>query len=184
MIKVIPNWHPFFVHFTVALITVSALCFLVGYLLNSRKTGKELLIVARWCLWLGTLAAIATLSAGFIAYYTVAHDTPSHLAMTEHRNWAIATFVFIFLVAAWSVYLYFKKKAEGLYFVLAMFVVVILLMSTAWRGAEVVYRYGVGVMSLPKSTGDGHQHQHGNDVKTEPGSPQRKKEQNHSGHKH
>lgn len=36
----------------------------------------------------------------------------------------------------------------------------ILVTITTWFGAEVVYRYGIGVQSLPKSTGVGHQHSH------------------------
>ncbi|MBL4850981.1 MAG: hypothetical protein JKY90_01690, partial [Gammaproteobacteria bacterium] len=35
------------------------------------------------------------------------------------------------------------------------------LASTAWHGGEVVYRYGIGVISLPKVEGDGHDHAHG-----------------------
>ena len=35
--------------------------------------------------------------------------------------------------------------------------------STAWRGGEIVYRYGIGVMSLPQTSvddKDGHEHSH------------------------
>ena len=36
------------------------------------------------------------------------------------------------------------------------------LVSTAWHGGEVVYRYGIGVMSLPnvEEGADGHNHSH------------------------
>lgn len=43
----------------------------------------------------------------------------------------------------------FKNAAAGL------------LLSTAWHGGELVYRYGLGVMSMPKSHGEGHAHEHG-----------------------
>lgn len=173
MIEIIPNWHPVFVHFTVALIPISALCYLIGYFLYRRNIGKELLLVARWCLWFGATAAIATVIAGFIAYYSVAHDTPSHLAMIEHRNWAIATFIMIVFVAAWSLWNYFKRKLTTVTFVLAMAITFILVMITAWHGSEVVYRYGIGVQSLPKATGKGHQHSHGNEQKTSPSTRQK-----------
>ena len=156
--EIIPNWHPIFVHFTVALIPTSALCYLVGFHISHRKIGKELLLVARWCLWLGAIAAIATLSAGFIAYYTVDHDSISHLAMTEHRNWAIITFIMIICLTLWSVRAYFKKQPIRMTFILSMLLTASLLMTTAWFGAEVVYRYGIGVKSLPQLNEQGHDH--------------------------
>ena len=112
MVEIIPTWHPIFVNFTVALICVSALCFLVGYLFKKRTLGNELLITARWCLWLGAIATIATLIAGFMAYYSVAHDAASHIAMTTHRNWAIITLIIILIVTIWSGWLYLKNKPK------------------------------------------------------------------------
>ena len=151
MIEIIPNWHPIFVHFTVALISISALCYFIGFFTKRHSLGKELLIVGRWCLWFGALAAIATIIAGFIAYYSVAHDTPSHEAMTIHRNWAITTFIVVLTVAFWSAWLYYKNKTISFVFVLSMLVALSLVSITAWYGAELVYRHGLGVMSLPKT---------------------------------
>ena len=166
MLEIIPNMHPIFVHFTVALISVSTLLYFIGFVISRFKLGQELLLTARWCLWLGALAAVATVIAGFIAYYSVAHDAPSHLAMTEHRNWAIATLIVILCVALWSGWLYYKKRSTQLLFIVGMFVASGFVMTTAWYGAEVVYRYGIGVMSLPKTTGEGHLHDN-NHSKTE-----------------
>lgn len=185
MIEIIPNWHPIFVHFTVALITISALCYFIGIFSTKYSLGREFLIVGRWCLWFGAIAAIATVIAGFIAYYSVAHDTPSHLAMTEHRNWAIATFVVILFVTIWSLWQHFKKKSVGIMFVMAMIITFFLVTITAWHGAEVVYRYGIGVLSLPKSEGKGHQHSHDNKQKTSPAiHPNTKKHGGDKPHKH
>lgn len=160
MIEIIPNWHPLFVHFTVALISVSTFCFILGRVLKEKKTGKELLIVARWSLWFGGFAAVATVAAGFYAYYTVAHDTPSHIAMTVHRNWAIATLIVILSCVVWSFKNYKNNVLPPLIFIGAMIISSCLVTITAWHGAELVYRYGIGVLSLPESTGQGHQHDH------------------------
>ena len=184
MIEIIPNWHPIFVHFTVALITVSSLCYLIGFFTNKYPFGKELLIVGRWCLWFGALAAIATVIAGFIAYYSVAHDTLSHEAMTIHRNWAIATFIVIVVAAAWSTWTYIKAKTAPFVFVLLMLIAFSLVSVTAWHGAEVVYRYGIGVQSLPKSTGKGHQHSHDVKQKVFPNLHQKKKGHSDKPHTH
>ena len=160
MIEIIPNWHPIFVHFTVALVSVSALCYLIGYFTMKYAFGQELLAVGRWCLWLGALAAIATVIAGFVAYYSVAHDTPSHQVMTIHRNWAIASFIIILAVFSWSVWIFYRKKVIPIIFVLSMLLLFSLLSITAWYGAELVYRYGLGVMSLPKLNQSGQSHKH------------------------
>ncbi len=91
MIEIIPNWHPIFVHFTVALLSVAVLLQLVASRLPATTVRDELTVVARWSLWLGTLLAIATATTGWIAYNSVAHDEVSHAAMTDHRNWALVT---------------------------------------------------------------------------------------------
>lgn len=156
MIEIIPNWHPIFVHFTVALISISALCYFIGFFTKRHFLGKELLIVGRWCLWFGAVAAIATIIAGFVAYYSVAHDTLSHEAITIHRNWAIATFIVILMTAAWSTWMLIKRKSASFVFVLFMVFAFSLVSVTAWHGAELVYRYGIGVMSLPQAEEAGH----------------------------
>ncbi|GGI87863.1 DUF2231 domain-containing protein [Legionella impletisoli] len=156
MFEIIPNWHPVFVHFTVALVSVSAISYLLGHVLKDYPLGQELLTVGRWCLWFGLLASIATVSAGFIAYYSVAHDAQSHEAMTIHRNWALLTFSGIFIVTLWSFWRYFRHTHSSISFIVCMLILFVLITITAWHGAELVYRYGIGVMSLPSSTESGH----------------------------
>lgn len=165
MIEIIPNYHPIFVHFTVALFSTAVGFYCLSFLtaglgLFKLTTVQEFETVARWCLWVVALLSLITLAAGFQAYYTVRHDTVSHLAMTNHRNWAIPTAVAMVLVALWSVARYQRQKKLTLTFILALLIVQGLLLSTAWRGAELVFRYGLGVMSLPKAEGEGHQHSH------------------------
>ncbi len=159
-INIIPNFHPLYVHFTVALISTATACYLFTYLFNNFKISDELSIVARWSLWFGSIASIATIIAGFIAYYTVIHDTPSHAAMTIHRNWAIATFIAILSTALWSLVIFYKDKKPKFLFVSTMIAVFILTMITGWYGAEVVFKHGIGVQSLPKAEGPGHKHEH------------------------
>jgi uncharacterized membrane protein len=163
MIEIIPNLHPVFVHFTVALVSIAVALFVILFLLKDRLPAnliEQWRTVARWNLWLGAAISLVTAAAGFYAYNTVAHDGPSHVAMTVHRNWAIATLLLIVAVALWSMLSVRAGKRLGALFVGAMLVVQAVLLSTAWHGGELVYRYGLGVMSLPQATGDGHDHQH------------------------
>jgi len=164
MPEIIPNLHPVFVHFTVALLSISVALFFILALLRDRlptNLQTQWHAVARWNLWLGAAITLITGLAGLYAYNTVAHDTPSHMAMTDHRNWAIATIILFTGLAAWSIVRTRAAKTHGRLFVVVMVIAGVVLLSTAWRGGEVVYRYGLGVMSLPKAEGDGHNHSHG-----------------------
>tara|TARA_Y100001936_G_scaffold241416_1_gene277191 strand:+ start:563 stop:1138 length:576 start_codon:yes stop_codon:yes gene_type:complete len=161
-IEIIPNWHPIFVHFTVALLSLSSLLYLAGLVLRR----PNLLIVARWNLWIGAGITVGTVLAGFYAYNTVAHDGPSHAAMTDHKNWALVTASIFGVLAIWSL-----AKHRGAKSVSSGFVVLILLASgllavTGYKGGEVVYRHGMGVMRMPEISGDGGHgsHAHGEDA--------------------
>ncbi len=160
MFEIIPNWHPIFVHFTVALFSLAVGLFVVTPFLKP-PLQDQWRIVARWALWFGAGFTVVTGLTGLYAYNTVAHDTPSHAAMTDHRNWAIATIVLFLGLAAWSIVRTQRKQALGAVFIALMVVGGGVLASTAWRGGEAVFRYGLGVMSLPKAEGEGHAHEHG-----------------------
>lgn len=161
MVEIIPNWHPIFVHFTVALFTAATVFYIFSYLVKNLhfiKLAYELEIVGKWCLWTTGIIVIGTILSGLYAYNTVEHDTPSHIVMTNHRNWAIPTAVAIILVSIWSIWRTYNKKAINLIFILAISIVQGMLLSTAWRGAELVFRYGIGVMALPKADSDARNH--------------------------
>ena len=153
MIEIIPNWHPIFVHFTVALLSLAVVFWLVGGLLREGTLKQQLLVFARWNLWLGTAFGLVTGLAGWDAYNTVAHDTPSHEAMTEHRNWALAALSVFAVLSAWSFLNLRKQRKAGVLFAVVLLAGGALLGSTAWHGGELVYRYGLGVISLPEGVG-------------------------------
>lgn len=152
MIEIIPNWHPIFVHFTVALLLVSLGLYLLGLIAKCEPA----LLVARWNLWIGAGLTAFTVGAGMYAFNTVDHDTPSHLAMLEHRNLAFITVAILLPLVLWSWLLHKKAKPVGWGFAVVFIVLGAMLLSTAWHGAELVYRHGLGVMSLPDV--DAHDH--------------------------
>ncbi|HAT7052156.1 MULTISPECIES: DUF2231 domain-containing protein [Legionella] len=156
MIEIIPNWHPIFVHFTVALFTVSVILYTVIFWASYSRWNTSLFvvecdIVARWCLWLAALSTITTVSAGFYAFYTVEHGAMAHAAKVIHRNWALATASAILLMAFWAVWRYIKSQKPTVTFLMALFLVQVLLLTTAWYGGELVYRYGYGVLLPAKA---------------------------------
>ncbi len=161
MIDIIPNWHPILVHFTIGLLATAVIFYLLAILMPDHSTLKtNWFIVARWSLWTGMGITLLTLIAGYLAYNSVAHDTPSHAAMTEHRNWAFATAAAFAVLTLWSLWIHSKKRTPGLVFLTVALLSGGLLATTGWHGGEAVYRYGLGVMSLPQTSGEGHAHQH------------------------
>lgn len=164
MPEIIPNFHPIFVHFTVALLSVSTGIFVVLQLFQHRLSEnlrQQLTSVAYWNLGFGVGITVITVAAGFQAYNTVAHDGPSHAAMTDHRNWALVTAALFLVIAIGSMIRFRTGKKLGGLFVVVLLIAQLILLSTAWKGGELVYRYGLGVMSLPQSEGEGHAHSHG-----------------------
>ncbi len=160
MFEVIPNWHPLFVHFVVALLSMSTVFFVALKLMPTHKLHDTFKTMAYWNLWLGTGFAVIAATAGWFAYNSVAHDTPSHEAMTEHRNWALVTLSFYVVVTFWSFKVFKRVEKTGMGFTAVIILASVLLVSTGWHGSEAVYRYGLGVMSLPKVEGEGHSHEH------------------------
>lgn len=158
MIEIIPNWHPIFVHFTVALLSLAVGFYIICHFLSEGKLKQQFNILARWDLWLGTGFGIVTAIAGLFAYNSVAHDAPSHAAMTDHRNWALATLGLFIILVGWSLWSEHQERLPSRLFLTGLLIGGVLLASTAWRGAENVYRYGLGVMSLPQAEGEGHSH--------------------------
>lgn len=165
-IEIIPNWHPIFVHFTIGLLFSAALFLLLAAFFPRSIWAPQALTAGRINLWLGATITCITLLAGWQAYNTVTHDGPSHAAMTDHRNWALLTAAVWAVLAVWSGVAYHKKaKHSSALFLAVVCAASILLGVTGYKGGEAVYRYGLGVMALPQSQGDGGHgsHEHHND---------------------
>lgn len=147
MVEIIPNWHPVFVHFTVALLCVSGVLFVLSRVVTSWRLEDQWLATAYWLLWLGALISIGTVTAGWLASTTAGKDLvgPALEAMEEHRNLAFVTLIVIVIMAIWGAVQYIKEEAPSFVFIVCMLLTVGLVGSTAWHGAELVYRHGVGV---------------------------------------
>ena len=185
MIEIIPNWHPILVHFTIGLLSASALLYLAGAMFKK----QNLLIAARWNLWIGAGITVGTVLAGLYAYNTVAHDGLSHAAMTDHRNWAVPTAGAFMALALWAAWKQRGVRAVSPVFVIIMLLACGLLAVTGYKGGEAVYRHGIGVMRMPEVHGDGghESHAHGGmseHHETAEPEPQEGDHHDHSGHGH
>ena len=145
-----------FVHFTVALLSLSVLFFILQRPLAETLMGDNFLVFARYALGLGIFFTIITVIAGWDAYNTVNHDTPSHQAMNSHRLWALITFT-IFLVAwLWSLAIFKTQEKAPVFFLLLLLIAFVFLVNTGHKGSELVYSFGLGVEALPAA--DDHDH--------------------------
>jgi len=149
MPEIIPNPHPLFVHFPIALITVSAMFHIAAITLRGKACSSHCSVIAHTTLWLGALAMLPTVFFGWQAFNSVNHDEAGHAAMLLHRAWALSTLVALTGLASWDAW---RNKVDVLpkwWFVGAMIGVWGMVATTAWHGADLVYRHGLGVLSLP-----------------------------------
>lgn len=154
-----PNVHPILVHFAYALSITAFISYVLASFAPSAKWRETLRPAADWMLGFGALAIIATIAAGFQAYYTVAHDGPSHAAMTTHRNWAAPSGIAIVLLAFWR--WTSRAKPASSMFIALLAAAAVSLSVAAWWGGNIVYGHGLGVSRMPVITGEGHDHEHG-----------------------
>jgi hypothetical protein len=112
-------------------------------------------------LWGAALFATVAAVFGRFAFNSVAHDEVSHAAMVLHRNWALGALTALLALTAWDGWRSRSGKLPSPGFLVLLVAAWLVVMSTAWHGAELVYRHGLGVMSLPKPEGSNHTHEHG-----------------------
>ena len=102
MIEIVPNWHPVLVHFTIALLTIAVLLFFIAVFAGRNRSAHAIETTANWNLWLGAALTVVTVVAGFQAAATVTHDDAAHLAMEDHKFWALGTATLFVVLALWN----------------------------------------------------------------------------------
>ena len=165
MIEIIPNFHPALVHFPIAFTAAAVAFTAVGTVFKNWPYAAQCLITGRWMLWGAALFALIAAVFGWFAFNSVAHDEVSHAAMKVHRNWALGALTALLALAAWDVWRgrFGKMPSPNIpspVFLVLLVAAWLLVTSTAWHGAELVYRHGLGVMSLPDMENEAAPHQH------------------------
>lgn len=169
MIEILPNWHPALVHFPIAFATAALAFTAIGTLFRNWSYAVQCQLMGRWMLWGAALFALIAAAFGWFVFNSVAHDEVSHAAMTLHRNWALSALTALLALAAWDVWRGRFRKMPSKGFLGLLVAAWLLVTSTAWHGAELVYRHGLGVMALPDAHAGqdmapheavGHEHDH------------------------
>ena len=159
MIEIVPNWHPILVHFTIGLLAIATLLFIVSAIAGRNPPWPGIAVAANWNLWLGTTVTVLTIAAGLQAAGSVAHDDAAHRAMQDHQFWALGTTTLFVLLALWNILRVRRQQRVGLVFLSMLLIAAVGLAGTGLRGADLVFRHGLGVMSLPRAADGGHDHE-------------------------
>jgi len=164
MIEIIPNWHSLFAHFTVLLLFLAVLFFIIEKPIHETIMGDNFLIFARYCLLLGVTFSFVTVLVGWSTYNSVDHDALSRLTMADHLKWALITFAIFIIAAIWLLASAKLKEGASILFLFVLIIGAGLLGVTGFKGAELVYKYGIGVKSMPTQSDHSstivHSHDH------------------------
>lgn len=160
MPEIIPNWHPILVHFTFALLFLSPFFFAAGLLGKKQPWGHSFTVTGRAFLWTGVLITGITVWAGFgameQAHEYISEQTHHHIH--DHRNWAIATAISFTVLGLWSFVNWHRGLKESWLLVALLFTAAGSLAMTGYKGGELVYQHGVGVLpQLDSGSHGGHE---------------------------
>lgn len=135
------NIHPLFVHFPIALFCAFVLAEFLGVFL--KKEGLR--AAASYTLYLGTIAALFTVLAGYQAASTVGHNEAVHAIMENHEGFGVAVLIIGALLSLWRLFVRrrFSPRAQAAHLVMAVVLIVVISMG-ADLGGLMVYKYGVG----------------------------------------
>ena len=138
--------HPYIVHFSVALILLSVLLFVLGTLFRSRAWSAGLLQAARWNLWIGAAFALTSIGTGFLDYLSAQCDADSVAATVLHRRSGAVTW-WLSLIASIAVYRT-RHRPPGALLIAGLLLVAVAASTAAWLGTELTYTRGLGVNGL------------------------------------
>ncbi len=153
------NIHPLLVHFPIAFLSAFFALDMLGTLAKKQHWRN----VAGWLLYFGTVAAVFTVTAGFIAAGSVAHGEDVHAIMERHEHFGVSVLSLAIVLSAW------RLKSGGViqgganrFFLLLAALLCVLMVLGADLGGLMVYKYGVAVKSLQIEVPgvDGHEHIH------------------------
>lgn len=140
--------HPMLVHFPIALIPAALALQMLGWVNRRLDWAAH----ARVGLYLGTVGALAAVGAGFAAADALGHDTPGHDLVHVHRNFMVVTTLLAVGTCVLARGLASRPATRDRAVTLGLVVTTAVLILGADRGANLVYRYGMGVARQPGVT--------------------------------
>jgi len=162
-ISSLDNIHPLLVHFPIALLSVFFVLDLVGTFAKKQQWRG----MASSFLYIGTLLAMFTVIAGFIAEDSVPHGENIHAIIEKHEDLGLAILSLAIALSAWRLKHngFFKGYVNGVFLTLSALLCVLIALG-ADLGGLMVYQYGVAVkaVSIAESA---HAHNHADEHQSE-----------------
>ncbi|GAW85808.1 conserved hypothetical protein [Bathymodiolus platifrons methanotrophic gill symbiont] len=146
-ISAMDNIHPLLVHFPIALFLLFFFADTVGGLF-SKPAWRQF---ATPLLYLGTITAILTVTAGFQAAYSAPHNDVTHAIMLRHQTFGITVTVLALLLSIRRLFAadsFLYTKTYG-YFAISGILALCLTLG-ADLGGLMVYQHGVAVAPVMK----------------------------------
>lgn len=137
------RFHPYVVHFSVALILMSVVLFAIGTLFRRCSWSAGVLTAARWNLWLGAGWALASIGTGFLDYISAQCDGEAIAATVLHRRSGAVTW-WSSLIAAIAAYRT-RNRAPGALLIGWLLFVAVAAAWAAYLGTGLSYGRAVGV---------------------------------------
>lgn len=151
------NIHPLLVHFPLAFLSAFFILDLVGTLAKKQHWRN----VAGWLLYFGTIAALFTVIAGFMAANSVAHGDNVHDIMERHEHFGVSVLSLAIVLSVW------RAKSGGIiqgganvFFIMLSALLCVLMTLGADLGGLMVYKYGVAVEAAKTDDAGAHEHVH------------------------
>jgi uncharacterized membrane protein len=151
------NIHPLLVHFPIAFLSTFFVLDVAGTLAKKQHWRN----VAGCLLYLGAVAAIFTVTAGFIAAGSVPHGADVHAIMERHEHLGISVLTLAALLSVWRMGSggVIRGGANSFFLILAGLLCVLMALG-ADLGGLMVYKYGVAVKAVQVPAADVHEHEH------------------------
>jgi uncharacterized membrane protein len=148
----LPNWHPFFVHFPVALFSAAVLCD-IALIIRYRHAWLDRATLMLYCI--AAIASLTTAVSGKLAADRLMPEATAKVVelVGRHGDWAFLTVILFFVVTFARFDSHWQDRASECprahsfrvaTLLLALAAEAALLVTASW-GGTLVYRHGVGV---------------------------------------
>jgi uncharacterized membrane protein len=139
-----PNLHPFFTHFPIALLSLSFVCECAAILLKT----DELSRVGWWTQLAGSIGLAAAAASGILAARSVQLSAAVGPYVEVHEEIAFVSAAVFAVLLFWRIASGTRRpRGRDALFMLMFGAGVVAIWLGAWYGGEMVYRFGAGVQT-------------------------------------